>query len=181
MEMSPSSPQHVVPPFSLSFITYLTMWDYVICLSSVFPTRVWSGGDCLLRHPWSEVKVLVAQFNSVQSLSRVWLFATPWTAAHQASLSITNTQSLLKLMSIESVMPSNHLTLCPLLLLPSVFPSIRVFSNESALGISWPRYWKKQIKTTMKYHLTLVRMAIIKNLQTINAGDGEVMEKREMN
>ena len=137
MEMSPSSPQHVVPPFSLSFITYLTMWDYVICLSSVFPTRVWSGGDCLLRHPWSEVKVLVAQFNSVQSLSRVWLFATPWTAAHQASLSITNTQSLLKLMSIESVMPSNHLTLCPLLLLPSVFPSIRVFSNESALRIRW--------------------------------------------
>ena len=81
-------------------------------------------------------------FSSVQSLSHVWLFATPWTAARQASLSITNSQSLLKLMSIESVMPSNHLTLChPLLLLPSMFPSIRVFSNESVLHIRWPKYW----------------------------------------
>ena len=79
--------------------------------------------------------------SSVQSLSRVRLFATPWTVAHQASLSITNCQSLLKLMSIESVMPSNHLILCrPLLLLPSIFPSIRVFSNESVLRIRWPKY-----------------------------------------
>ena len=79
---------------------------------------------------------------SVQSLSRVRLFATPWIAAHQASLSITNFQSLLKLMSIELVMPSNHLILChPLLLLPSIFPSIRVFSNESVLCIRWPKYW----------------------------------------
>ena len=79
---------------------------------------------------------------SVQSLSRVWLFATPWTAAHQASLSITNSQSPPKPMSIEMVMPSNHLILChPLLLLPSIFPSIRVFSNESALHIRWPKYW----------------------------------------
>ena len=82
------------------------------------------------------------QFSSVQSLSRVQLFATPWTAAHQASLSITNSRSLLKLMSIESVMPSNHLILChPLLLLPSIFPNIRVFSNESVLRIRWPNYW----------------------------------------
>ena len=82
------------------------------------------------------------RFSSVQSLSRVWLFTTPWTAAHQASPSITNSQSLPKLMSIESVMPSNHLILCrPLLLLPSIFPSIRVFSNESALCIRWPKYW----------------------------------------
>ena len=82
------------------------------------------------------------QFSSVQSLSRVQLFATPWTAACQASLSITNSRSLLKLMSIESVMPSNHFILCrPLLLLPSIFPSIRVFSNESALCIRWPKYW----------------------------------------
>ena len=82
------------------------------------------------------------EFSSVQSLSRVWLFATPWTAARQASLSITNSQSLLKLMSIESVMPSNHLIFCcPFLLLPSVFPSIRVFSNESVLHIRWPKYW----------------------------------------
>ena len=80
--------------------------------------------------------------SSVQSLSRVQLFATPWTAAHQASLSITNSWSLLKLMSIELVMPSNHLTLCyPLLLLPSVFPSIRVFSSKSVLCIRWPKYW----------------------------------------
>ena len=81
-------------------------------------------------------------FSSVQLLSRVRLFATPWTAAHQASLSITNSQSLLKLMSIELVMPSNHLILCcPLLLLPSIFPSIRVFSSESVLRIRWPKYW----------------------------------------
>ena len=81
-------------------------------------------------------------FSSVQSLSHVRLFATPWTAARQASLSITNSQNLLKLMSIESVMPSNHLILCrPLLLPPSIFPSIRVFSNESVLCIRWPKYW----------------------------------------
>ena len=81
-------------------------------------------------------------FSSVQSLSRVRLFATPWTAAHQASLSITNSQSLPKPMSIESVMPSNHLILChPLLLLPSIFPITRVFFNESVLCIKWPKYW----------------------------------------
>ena len=80
--------------------------------------------------------------SSVQSLSRVHLFVTPWTAAPQASLSITDSLSLLKLMFIESVMPSTYLILCrPLLLLPSIFPSIRVFSNESALGIRWPKYW----------------------------------------
>ena len=78
----------------------------------------------------------------VQSLSRVQLSVTPWTAALQASLSITNSQSSLKLMSMESVMPSNHLILCcPLLLLPSIFPSIRGFSNESVLHIRWPKYW----------------------------------------
>ena len=82
------------------------------------------------------------QFSSVQSLSHVWLFETPWTAARQASLSITNSQSLLKLMSIESVMPSSHLILChPFLLPPLIFPSIRVFSNESALCMRWPKYW----------------------------------------
>ena len=80
-------------------------------------------------------------FSSVQSLSCVQLFATPWTAAHQASLSITNSWNLLKLMSIESVMPSNHLILCRPLLLPSVFPSIRVVSNDSVLHIRWPKYW----------------------------------------
>ena len=79
---------------------------------------------------------------SVQSLRHVRLIVTPWTAAHQVSLSITNSWSLLKLMSTESVMPSNHLILChPLLLLPSIFPTIRVFSNELALHIRWPKYW----------------------------------------
>ena len=87
-----------------------------------------------------DVKIL--QFSSVQSLSHVQLFATPWTAARQASLSITNSWSLLRLISIESVMPSNYLIFGhPLLLPPSIFPSIRVFSNESALCIKWPKYW----------------------------------------
>ena len=82
------------------------------------------------------------QFSSVQWLSCVWLFVTPWITARQASLSITNSQSLPKFMSIESVMPSNHLILChPFLLLPSIFPSIRVFSKESILHIRWPKYW----------------------------------------
>ena len=80
-------------------------------------------------------------FSSVQSLTRIRLLMTPWTAARQASLSITNSQSLLKLMSTESVMPSKHLICCPLLLPPSIFPSIRVFSNESTLRIRWPKYW----------------------------------------
>ena len=85
---------------------------------------------------------LIQTLRCVQSLSHVRLFVTPRTAAHQASLSITNSWSLLKLMSFESEMPSNHLIHChPLLLLPSVFPSIRVFSSESALGIRWPKYW----------------------------------------
>ena len=85
---------------------------------------------------------LLIQFSSVQSLSRVWLFVTPWTAARQASLSITNSRSPPKPMSIESVMPSKHLILCCLLLLlASIFPSIRVFSNQSALCIRWPKYW----------------------------------------
>ena len=86
--------------------------------------------------------VILAMISSVQSLSQVRLFANPWTAACQASLSITNSWSLLKPMSIESVMPSNHLILChPLLLPPSIFPSIRVFSNESVLHNRWPKYW----------------------------------------
>ena len=84
----------------------------------------------------------LSQFSSVQSLSRVQLFVTPWMAACQASLSIANSRSLPKLMSIQAVMPSSHLILCrPLLLLPPIFPSIRVFSNESALCIRWPKYW----------------------------------------
>ena len=89
------------------------------------------------------LKCIVSQFiQSVQLLSLVQLFVTPWTAAGQASLSITNSWSLLKLMSIASVVPSNHLILCQsLLLLPSIFPSIRIFSNESVLRVRWPKYW----------------------------------------
>ena len=90
---------------------------------------------------WNLSIFLFAHFSSVWSLSQVWLFTTAWTAARQASLSITNSWTWLKLRSIELVMPSNHLTLCHSLLLPSIFSSIRVFSNESALHIRWPKYW----------------------------------------
>ena len=97
-----------------------------------FPGHTFSMGTCIS---------VERSFSSVQSLSRVRIFATPWTVACQASLCITNSWGLLKLMPIESVIPSNHLILChPLLLPPSIFPS-RVFSNESALPIRWPKYW----------------------------------------
>ena len=126
-------------------------------------TLIFQG--CLLyEHPWKDSQKLtillfrqdpetqethgelspnnLVQFSSFQSLSCVRLFATPWTATHQATLSLTNSWSLLKLMSIESVILSNHLILCrPLLLPPSIFPSIRIFSNESVLRIKWPKYW----------------------------------------
>ena len=96
-----------------------------------------SHKDCLLRDQGD-----LGSFSSVHSLSHVQIFASPWAVARQASLSITNSWSLLKLMSIESMMPSNHLILChPLFLLPSIFPSIRVFSRVSVLPISWPKYW----------------------------------------
>ena len=99
------------------------------------------------------VNILIPiQLISVQSLSHVQLFANPWTVAHHASLSITNSQSLLKLMSIESEMPSNYLIPChPLLLLPSIFPSIWVFSNESVLCIRWPKYWSFSISPSNEY------------------------------
>ena len=97
--------------------------------------------NLLFDYSWCHISVLV-QFSSVQSLSRVWLFATPWIAARQASLFITNSRSSLKLTSIESVMPSSHLILChPLLLLPPIPLSIRLFSNESTLRMRWPKYW----------------------------------------
>ena len=105
-------------------------------------TTLWKALSSEIVFTWSDSKFSSVQFISVQSLSRVQLFATPWTAARQASLSITNSWSPPKPMSIELVMPSNHLILCqPLLLLPSIFPSIRVFSNESVLCIRWPKYW----------------------------------------
>jgi len=101
-----------------------------------------------------------AQLSSIQSLSHVRLSAIPWTVARQSSLSLTNSCSLLKLMSIESVMPSNHLILChPLLLPPSIFPSIRVFSNESVLHIRWSDYWSFSISPSNEYSgLTSFRM-----------------------
>ena len=99
--------------------------------------------DISLSHALLQAEITI-QFSSVQSLSHVRLFATPWTAAHQASLSITNSSSSLKLM----VMPSNHLILCRLLLPPSIFPSIRVFSNESTLRMRWPKYWSFSLSTS---------------------------------
>ena len=107
---------------------------------------------------WSIIRSYYWTFSSVQSLSCVRLFATPWIAARQASLSITNSRSLLRLTSIESVMPSNHLILChPLLLLPSIFPSIRVFSNEPALCIRWPKYWSFSLNISpFKEHSGLI-------------------------
>ena len=120
--------------FSLKLAVVAWAWIlFFICLKERF---IFSKVDL-------SVNILgLIWFSSVQSLSRVWFFVTPWTAGRQASLSITNSRNLPKVMSIESVMPSNHLILCcPLLLLPSIFPSIRVFSNESALRVRWPKYW----------------------------------------
>ena len=123
------------------FIDDTTRYREVISTSS-HRTEI-NGGSGMEARMSSGILSPELNFSSVKSLSRVWLFATPWTAARQASLSITNSQSLLKLMSIESVMPSNHFILCdPLLLPPSIFPSIRVFSNESILHIRWPKYWR---------------------------------------
>ena len=113
-------------------------------LQGIFPTQGSNPGLPHCRQILYQLshKGSPESFSSVQSLSHVQLFVTPWTAACQASLSITNSRSLLKLMFIKSVMPSNHLILCrPLLLLPSVFPSIRVFSKESVLHIRCPKYW----------------------------------------
>ena len=112
-------------------------------------TRVLRGHDLNLA-PNSMTPLLRAKMTIVvQSLCYIWLFVTPWTAARQASLSITNSWSLLKLMSIELVMPSSHLILChPLLLLPSILPSIRVFSNKSVLPIRWPKYWSFSFSIT---------------------------------
>ena len=118
---------HNVMQIEISWILYITVWSYLCRKCMYFQ---------------SPNQFTFIQFSSVQSLSRVKLFATPWTAARQAYLSITNSRSSPKPTSTESVMPSSHLILCrPFLLLPSIFPSIRVFSNESALCIRWPKYW----------------------------------------
>ena len=119
---------------SLSFTISQNLFK-LMSIESVMPSN-----HLILCHPFLLLPSIFP--SSVHSLSRVRLFATPWITARQASLSISNTRSLLKLVSIELVIPSNHLILChPLLLLPSIFPSIRVFSNESALHIRWPKYW----------------------------------------
>ena len=112
----------------------------------------------LLKHFWGILINIYGhiKLSSVQSLSHVQLFATPWTAVHHVCLYLTNSPSLLKLMSIELVMPSSHLILCcPLLLLPSIFPSIRVFSNESDLHIRWPKYWSGGKRTWVSWLMLL--------------------------
>ena len=122
---------------SLSEVSYL-------CIKTTLNYSQLSKADILnlkLSPYWLYPRKSLRMFTSVQLLNCIQLFVTPWTAARQASLSITNSQSLLKLMSIESVMPSNHLILCHPLLLPAIFPSISVFSNESILPIRWPKYW----------------------------------------
>ena len=117
----------------------------------------------ILLYSLSYWKWKIIQFSSDQLLSHIRIFATPWTAARQASLFITNSQSLVKFMPIESVMPYNHLILChPLLLSPSIFPSIKVFSNESGLRIRWPKYWSFSFNT---------------NLSTWTSSDGQYLNQ----
>ena len=123
------------------FYTSSTVYNLIHSISTCRDTHVWFWWNwkCEMIH---FISSWCLQFSSVQLLSHVRLFVTPWTAVCQSSLSITNTWSLLKLMSIELVMPSNHLILChPLLFPPSIFPSIKVFSSELALPIRWPKYW----------------------------------------
>ena len=128
-----SRPIHLLLAESMKYATSLAFKVTVVCIACPRRSHTNSGSPTLL---------LMAPFQSVQPLSCAPLLVTPWPAARQASLSITNSRSLLKLMSIKSLMPFNHLILCcPLLLLPSIFPSIRIFSNESVLCIRWPKYW----------------------------------------
>ena len=129
----------ILPFFLLPLHRYTTFCLFIVQLIEIqVLSTFWLLWMALLLVSCYNIAVAVDS----QLLSRVWLFSTPWTEACQASLSINNSWSLLKLMSIESVKPSNHLILCrPLLLLPSIFPSIRDLSNESVLHISWPRYW----------------------------------------
>ena len=124
-----------------SWETWTIMKSQLNLAGTLLKREMCKQPKCPSTEEWVNKIWYIYQSVSVQSLSHVRLFETPWTAARQASLSITNSRSLLKLMSIESVMPSNHLILCRPLLLPSIFPSIRVFSNESVLHIRWPKYW----------------------------------------
>ena len=123
-------------------ISFSCIWDQMISEDFCSSVSLLGMFFALLPQHYNWFSAVFSLFSSVQLLSHVQLFANPWTAVCQASLSITNSQSLLKLRSIESAMPSNHLIFFrPLLLLPSIFPSIKVFSNESALRIRWPKYW----------------------------------------
>ena len=128
------------------------LFYFILLFRSCFPHFIFQLTDSFFCFRYSAIDSV--QFSSVQSLSHVWLFATQWTAACQACLSITNSQSLLKLMS---VMPSSHLILCPpLLLLPSIFPSIRVFSNESAICIRYSKYWSVSFISPFNEHPVLI-------------------------
>ena len=121
--------------------------QFLMCMLLTKQHQATQGKTAWKQGQIGDSTIIVRDFSSVQLLSRVRLFATPWTAARQASLSITNSRSPPKPMSIESLMPSNHLILWrPLLPPPSIFPSIRVFSNESALHIRWPKYWSFNFK-----------------------------------
>ena len=140
-------------------------------------TRISRTGRWILYH-WATREAQGSKISSVQSLSRVRLFATPWIAACQASLSITSSQSSLRLTSIKSVMPSSHLILCrPLLLLPPTPPSIRIFSNESTLRIRWPNYWSfsfsispsKEIPGLISFRMNWLDLLKINYLQTNNS------------
>ena len=128
--------------FSLIFRSLCCIFSVCVWCLRIFWCHSFTCSCPVFLAPLPPLCPLFFRFISVQSLSHVRLFVTPWIAARQASLSITNSRSLLKLMSVESVMPSSHLLLCrPLLLLPPIPPSIRVFSNESTLCMRWPKYW----------------------------------------
>ena len=147
--VSVSKPKSTLSLFEIRRVFFFPYWPFIFhhinfCL--VDYSSLWTYQTAFL---WYD-------FSSVQSLSHVWLFATPWFAAHQANLSITNSRSLFKLMSIESVMPSKHLILCHSLLLPpSIFPSIRIFSDESVFHIRWSKYWSFSISPSNE-HLGLI-------------------------
>ena len=131
---------HIFKIFYITF--YSSHWIYFSCLIFRGTKQSFHSNICIGDLPLRRnIIKIIYWISSVQSFSRVRLFETPWIAPHQASVSITNSQSLPKLMSIELVMPSNHLILCCPLLFPSVFSSIRVFSKESVLRIRWPKYW----------------------------------------